>query len=209
MRFRSGEKPLYKELNTSGQRKYPIPVNLDTPAHKVSILIQSFLGGVEFPTGKDNYAKHRVQYNNDVSQVLQTVNRMIRCIIDCQLYLEDSTAALHALSLSRSLAARVWDDSPLQMKQVEGIGVVFVRKLAMAGIRSLEDLESTEASRIEMILSRNPPFGTKILANLKNFPRLHVTIKMMGQPVSRSDGCRCLNLAGISAGYQIRRLHPR
>lgn len=64
------------------------------------------------------------------------------------------------------------------MKQIDQIGVVAVRKLAAAGITSIEDLECAEAHQIEVVLSKNPPFGAKLLARLKEFPRLRVAVKM-------------------------------
>jgi ATP-dependent DNA helicase HFM1/MER3 len=66
------------------------------------------------------------------------------------------------------------------MKQIEQIGVVAVRKLAAAGITDIEELETTEGPRIDMILSKNPPFGMKLLARLKEFPKLRVTMKVVG-----------------------------
>ncbi len=67
------------------------------------------------------------------------------------------------------------------MKQISQIGLVAIRKLAMGGINSIEALEATEPHRIEMLMSKNPPFGNKLLANLRDFPKLRVSVKMMGK----------------------------
>jgi ATP-dependent DNA helicase HFM1/MER3 len=67
------------------------------------------------------------------------------------------------------------------MKQIEQVGVVAVRKLAAAGITSIESLEETEAYRIDMVLSKNPPFGAKLLSRLKEFPKLRVAVRMLGK----------------------------
>ncbi len=67
------------------------------------------------------------------------------------------------------------------MKQLGQIGIVAVRKLASAGITSLEALEITEPSRIDAVMSKNPPFGKNLLARLKDFPKPRVTVKMMGK----------------------------
>lgn len=67
------------------------------------------------------------------------------------------------------------------MKQMDQIGVVAVRKLAAAGVTSIEALEFMDAYRIDMILSKNPPFGTKLLARLGEFPKLRVSIKIIGK----------------------------
>ncbi|KAF2841972.1 P-loop containing nucleoside triphosphate hydrolase protein, partial [Patellaria atrata CBS 101060] len=188
IRFRAGEKPIYKQLNTHSFLKFPIPVDLTLPAHKVSLVIQAVLGGIDLPT---NEQKHKMQFQTEIGVVFQHVHRLIRCIIDCQLYLEDSISTRNALTLGRSLAAKVWDDSPAQLKQIEGIGNVSIIKLAKAGIRSIEALENTESHRIDMILSKHPPYGAKLLDKLKGFPKLRVQVNMMGYSVMKNgDGVR-------------------
>lgn len=180
IRMKAGERTLFKEINKDVGIKFPIKVDVALPAHKISLLIQAELGGVEFPA-TDAYKKHKQQYQQDKGILFQHVNRLIRCIIDCQLHFQDSVSARHALELGRSLAARAWDSSPLQLKQLEQIGNVAVRKLAGAGINSMEILENTEPQRIEAVLQKNPPFGMKLLSKLENFPKLRVSAKQIGK----------------------------
>ncbi|KAI9699997.1 MAG: Sec63 [Candelina mexicana] len=180
LRLKANEKSLYKEINRANGIKFPIKVDLALPAHKVSLIIQFELGGAEFPNG-EQFQKHGIQFQQDKAIIFQHVHRLIRCIVDCQIYLKDSVAVRHALELARSLGARVWDNSPLQLKQIEQVGPVAVRKLVTAGINSIEALEDTEAYRIEMILSRNPPLASKLLSKVKDFPKLRVSVKMMGK----------------------------
>ncbi|PGH02716.1 hypothetical protein AJ80_08813 [Polytolypa hystricis UAMH7299] len=182
IRLKSGEKSLYKEINKGNGIKFPIKVNIALPAHKISLVIQAELGAVDIPTG-DQYQKHRLSFQQDKGLVFSHINRLIRCIIDCQLSLEDSVGSRHALELARSFGARVWDNSPVQMKQIDQVGIVAVRKLANSGINSIEALESTDAQRIDMILSKNPPFGAKLLGKLAEFPKLRVSVKLMGKDI--------------------------
>lgn len=182
LRFRMGEKTLYKTINSHPSIKFPIPVNLDLPAHKVSLILQSILGGVDFPDDK-----HRTQYNIETSLIFQHAGRLIRCIIDCQLQLDDSVAIRNALMLARSLGARVWDDSPMQMKQIPGVGYAVVRKFCNAGVRSIEQLECQEPHRIESIMGRKPGFGLKFLDELKAFPKLRISLFQIGSPHVRPD----------------------
>ena len=74
----------------------------------------------------------------------------------------------------------MWDDSPLQLKQFESIGPVAARKLINHGIRTVEALEDTEPQRIEMILSKNPPYGMRLLEKVQTFPKLRVSLQMKG-----------------------------
>jgi Sec63 Brl domain len=180
IRLKAGEKSLYKQINKDVGIKFPIQVDVALPAHKVSLLMQAELGGMDFPMG-EQFAKHKGQFQQDKAMVFQHVNRLVRCITDCQLTREDSVSARHALELARSFAARVWDNSPLQLKQLEHIGNVAVRKLANAGINSLESLENTESHRIEAVIGRGPPFGMKLLSQLAKFPKLRVLVQMTGK----------------------------
>lgn len=158
-------------------------MNLDSPAHKVSLLIQSILGAADI-SWHGEHAKHKSQYNTEAMIIFRQINRLIRCIIDCQIYTGDSVSINNALIVERSLSARVWDDSPLQMKQIETLGVIGCRKLARAGIRSIEELECTETHRIEQLLGRNPPYGLNIVEKLKAFPKLRASLQLLSHSVS-------------------------
>ncbi|CAI7629740.1 unnamed protein product [Penicillium discolor] len=182
IRFKAGEKSLYREINRDPGIRFPIKVDLALPAHKISLLLQSELGAIEYPDN-DQLQKHKFSFQQDKSLVFAHVNRLIRCLLDCQIARGDSITILNALELARSFGAKVWDHSPLQMKQIEQVGVVTVRKLAAAGITSIEGLECAEAHQIEMVLSKNPPFGSKLLSRLKEFPKLRVSVKMLGKEV--------------------------
>ncbi|KAL2813052.1 Sec63 Brl domain-containing protein [Aspergillus cavernicola] len=189
VRLKAGEKSLYKEINRASGINFPINVDIALPAHKISLLIQSELGVVEFPSS-EQFQKHKFAFQQDKNFVFSHVNRLIRCIIDCQVHLQDSITVQNALELARSLAAKVWDNSPFQMKQIEQIGVVAVRKLAAAGIDSLEALEDTEPHRIDMTLSKNPPFGMKLRSRLSDFPKLRVSVKMAGKDTKPGQSVR-------------------
>jgi ATP-dependent DNA helicase HFM1/MER3 len=182
IRLKAGEKSLYKELNRANGIRFPVKVDIALPAHKILLLIQSELGGVEYPDG-EQYQKHKFAFQQDKNFVFSHINRLIRCVIDCQISLEDSITTRNALELARSFGAKVWDNCPLQMKQIDQVGIVAVRKLAATGITSIDALEATEPHRIDMIMSRNPPFGMKLLARVADFPKLRVNVKLVGKEI--------------------------
>ena len=160
--------------------RFPINVDISSAPQKRSIILQSELGGIDFPTD-EKLLPFRKQFLTDKAIIFTHVHRLIRCVIDCQIHAQDAPATRHALELARSMAARVWDNSPLQMKQIPSIGIVAVRKFVMAGINSLEALEATNAQRLDTIMSKNPGFGLNIVSFLKNFPKLRVSVKSMGK----------------------------
>ncbi|KAF2674280.1 P-loop containing nucleoside triphosphate hydrolase protein [Microthyrium microscopicum] len=184
-RFRAGEKPLYKELNKLPGIRFQIPQNLETPPHKVSLIIQSALGGVDLPTKEEG--NHTNQYLMERSTIMQQVKRLARCIADLQIHRGDAIALRNTLMVCRSVSAQGWDDRPVQMKQVDQIGIVSVRKLVAAGIKSLEELEEAEDHKIESALSRAPPFGKKIHDFVKDLPKLRISLKHVGRYLPKSD----------------------
>ncbi|KAI4258694.1 MAG: hypothetical protein LQ352_001120 [Teloschistes flavicans] len=182
VRYRAMEKKLLKDLNGANGTRYPIKVDIALSQHKRSLIIQSELGGNDFPAD-EQYAKFKRQYQLDKGIIFNHIHRLIRCVIDCQIHLHDAVNVRHALELARSFAAKVWDNSPHQLKQVSNLGPVAVRRLANGGITSIETLEAAEAHRIEMLLSKHPPFGSRVLAALTDFPKLRVSVKMMGKDI--------------------------
>ncbi|KAI9758830.1 MAG: hypothetical protein M4579_002776 [Chaenotheca gracillima] len=197
IRLKAGEKSLFKEINKGGGIKFPIKVDVAVPAHKISLIIQNELGGMEFPAS-EQFQKHRQQYQHDKGTIFQHIQRLIYCIVDCQLHLKDSTAVRHGLELARSFASKVWDTSPLQMRQIDQIGAVAVRRLMAAGINNIESLEATDSHRIEMIMSRNPPFGHKILDKVKEFPKLKISASIVGKNVRAGESVEVKVKAEIS-----------
>jgi len=202
IRLRSKEKVMLRDINNSPAIKFSIKVDLAMPAHKVSLLIQATLGGIDL-RNDDRFRGIASQIQSESNSIYQHVTRLIRCIVDCQLQLEDSVATRNALELSRSLGARSWDDSPLQLLQVPKLGPVSVRKLVTAGIRNIEQLELTEPHKIEHTLSKNPPFGMQVLSDLRDFPRLRVALRTIGEPVSIVLFVRkCIRRLSIEAAYR-------
>ncbi|KAK7613879.1 Sec63 Brl domain-containing protein [Phyllosticta paracitricarpa] len=193
VRFRQGDKPLYKSLNTSNTTKFPIPVNLALPEHKVSLIIQTELGGGDFPANED-MGRHKIQYAQDKHLVFQHARRLIRCIVDCALDREDAKTARNALAFCRSLTSRAWDDMPLTMRQIPSLGPVAVRKLVNAGIKSIDELDNNEPHRLEMILGKNPPAGTKLMEAVSAFPKLRVGLRQMPDIKLQDDQVVTVNM---------------
>lgn len=196
VRLMAGEKSFYKQINKAPEIKFPVKLDVALQAHKVSLLIQAELGNVLIPDN-DNYRKHHQQHRIDKSAVFSHANRLIRCIIDCQIHLKDSVSTRSALELGRSLAARVWDNTASQLRQLEGLGEVSVRKLASASINSIDALLNTEPSRIELVLGKNPPFGRDLLKKLESFPNLRVCVKETGRDLKRGTGATIKLVAEI------------
>lgn len=178
--MKPNERSILRDFNKSPFIKFPIKETVTTTAHKVSLMIQVQLGGVEHPSSKE-YNLIRRQFAIDTSIILERVQRLMRCVIDCKSFDEDAIATRHALDLSRSLAAEYWEYSNLQLRQIPGLGIAAVRKLVGNNINSIEKLDMKSDTDIERIMSRNPPYGKKIKDNLAAFPRLEIRSEIISK----------------------------
>lgn len=112
------------------------------------------------------------QFQSEKSIIFERVLRLIRCVVECKAYECDAVATCNALELLRSLAAGFWENSTLQLRQLPTIGPAAVRKLVQSNIKTVGKLAAMDSAAIERVMSRNPPFGVKILDYVANFPRL-------------------------------------
>jgi len=178
------ERPLLRELNKSPFIKYPIKETVSTTAHKISLMIQIQLGGIDHATDKD-FAAVRRQFLTDKGLIFDRIHRLIRCVIDCKAFDCDAVSTRHALDLARSLVAEFWENSNLQLRQIPQVGPAAVRKLVSNDINSVEKLMQKDTSTIERILSKNPPYGRKMKDILVGFPNLSVRSEIVGRATSK------------------------
>ena len=126
------------------------------------------LGGVEHPLDKE-FGILRRTFATEKAIILERVNRLIRCIIDCKAVNCDAVSTRHALDLVRSLSAGYWENSNLQLRQISGVGPVLARKLVDNNVNSIGKLSSLDTASIERHAGKNPPFGKKIQQLLLGF----------------------------------------
>lgn len=71
-------------------------------------------------------------------------------------------ATANALTLSRSLRHRLWDNTSLPTRQLPNVGQVTAGRLRAAGIACLRDLAARDPRWVEQVTSRHYPFGTQL-----------------------------------------------
>lgn len=91
----------------------------------------------------------------------------------------------NSLEFLSSLAGKSWHTNPKLLQQLPGIGQVSSHTLFNAGIRSIDALRSTEESRIDVLLKRNPPFGRNLKKKLaEEFPSLSFDCNLADRIIS-------------------------
>ncbi|KAI9323195.1 Sec63 Brl domain-containing protein [Dichotomocladium elegans] len=176
MRFAAGEKPFLNSLQKNPNIRYPINGKVTTTADKVFLVIQCVLGDVSLHGGAMGNSLALASF-----QILQHARRITKCIIDCSIHEKDAIKLKHALEFHRCLSAKMWGNSSHILRQVERIGPRMAKNLLNAGISTFEQLRKVDSSRIEVILHRNPPFGSQIKETVDMIPHFALEFQQVGK----------------------------
>lgn len=187
-RFKPTERAVFRQLNQSPLILYPIREMLTLTWHKIFMIVQIFLGGVDLPTDKDTNII-RQDLLREKRAVFDRLKRLVRCVVDCKAYDCDGHSTQAALELSRSIAAQAWENKPAQLSQIPGFGPVSVRKWISHGVSTVLGVADKSMLDIERIASRNPPYGRDVQKILENFPKLTLRADIIESraPTSESD----------------------
>ncbi|KAI0400252.1 hypothetical protein F4802DRAFT_501621 [Xylaria palmicola] len=170
-RFKPAERAAFRELNKSPLLLHPIRETLTLTWHKIFMIVQIYLAGVDLPTDKDSDFI-RQDLLREKRMVFDRLKRLVRCVIDCKVFEGDGSGTTAALELGRSIAAQAWENKPAQLSQIPGFGPVAVRKWISHGVHTVLEVADKCVLDIERIASRNPPYGRQVQKILENFPRL-------------------------------------
>ncbi|PQE15657.1 hypothetical protein CJF30_00006078 [Rutstroemia sp. NJR-2017a BBW] len=185
LRMKPNERSSLREFNKSPMLKYPIKENISMTSHKIFLMVQIQLGGLETLSGNDFRVISR-QFAMETGLILDRFHRLIRCVVDCKAIDCDGISTRCALDLARSVSAGYWENSSLQLRQVTHIGPALARKLASNNVTTVEKFANLDTSGIERVVGRNPPFGKKMKDELARFPQLKLTAKLTGRAFSKA-----------------------
>jgi ATP-dependent DNA helicase HFM1/MER3 len=115
--------------------------------------------------------------------------RIAKGLVDLSLEKKDGLTCKSALEMLRCVTTKSWEQGPSVLKQLNGIGDKFAQTLSSKGVTSIEDIAKLTTGRIEMLLGRNPPFGTKVRDQARSFPVFSLELTIVKEDVS-AEGIR-------------------
>ncbi|KAH6610637.1 meiotic helicase [Trichoderma cornu-damae] len=183
---RQEEKNLLREINDHTGIPYLIAGPISEPWHKVFLLIQIDLSRGGWPNKIS--ANGRKELLRESSRIYVVLDRVLRCLADILGEREDGRGVTVTLDVLRSVKAKVWEGSEMELLQVEGIGAAKMRRLVDAGVKTIRQLAGMEFFHIERLLSRNPPYGHHMLRQLSGFPLLQLHVSAVSRhPLPQAD----------------------
>lgn len=175
--IRPEERNLLREINDHTGIPYPITGNATEPWQKVLLLVQIDLLRGGWP--KKISAHARKELLRESCQIYVVLDRVLRCLADILGEREDGRGVTVTLDVLRSVKAKVWEGTDMEMLQVDGIGAAKMKRLVDAGVKTIKQLAGLEFYHIERLLSRNPPFGHQMIHQLSGFPLLHLHLDVV------------------------------
>ncbi|KAL7924161.1 Sec63 Brl domain-containing protein [Trichoderma austrokoningii] len=181
------EKNLLREINDHTGIAYPITGTATQPWQKVFLLVQIDLSRGGWPNKIS--ANGRKELMKESGRIYIVLDRVLRCMADILGEREDGRGVTVTLDVLRSINAKVWEGSDVELLQINGIGAAKLRRLVDAGVKSIKQFAGLEFFHIERLLSRNPPFGHQMLLQLSGFPLLHLHLDavMKAAPLAQDD----------------------
>ncbi|KAH9005003.1 P-loop containing nucleoside triphosphate hydrolase protein [Lactarius hatsudake] len=157
---------------------------IEKAADKVFLLIQAILGKVslhatEYKSGESNPLLDSVI-------VFRHASRIARAMVEVAIARRNGAQIKHGLELARDISARVWEDRPSVLCQIETIGEKS-SILAENGITNFDKLRVQDPGYIDMLLNKKQPSGHKILFAVRELPQYSVTIDELSVVHSTSD----------------------
>lgn len=183
--IKQSEKAFLRDINDNTAIPYHIGEAVCQPWHKVFLMIQINLLRTGWPN-KLNAAARKELYL-EVKRMYVLMDKALRCLVDILGERNDGRGVTVALDVLRSVKAGVWEGDEKQLLQIEGIGQANMEKLLKAGIKNIKQFSKLEFYHIERLLSRNPPFGQKLLHQIAGFPVLALSSEVIGPYASQSE----------------------
>lgn len=166
------EKRLFREIGSSPLIKC-LPVNaVLTNSDKVFLIIQFVLGGLEFPPGFMNLYS---SFLGEKTYIFKQLPRILNGAIDVFVARGDSYSLLNTLSIVRSLHGECWEDCAEELRQIEGIGVGYLRKLVSHEVQSLKAAQALTGKKFEEYLGLKSG-GSKFVKALSCLPDIELKL---------------------------------
>ncbi|KAK1993445.1 hypothetical protein LX36DRAFT_673825 [Colletotrichum falcatum] len=169
--FSPPEKVAFAGINSDPSTRWPVREPLALPWHKVFLVAQCEAGGGDY--GDKISLQTRNALYATRARIVDTLGQVLRACADLMGARRDAAGLRRTLETWRGV--------------VPGIGPKKVASLVAHGVRSVRRLADLDFYHIERILSRNPPFGQKVLRSLAHFPHLALAVDVAKRNEATGD----------------------
>ncbi|KAM0824259.1 hypothetical protein ACQ4PT_070323 [Festuca glaucescens] len=188
IQLRRNEKKTLNDINTDKEGRLRFHVLTENGKKKKRIMTREdkiFVLANDCLTGDP--LMHDLSLNQETSSICSNGCRIAKCMKEYFIYKKSYKSAINSMLLGKCLDQKLWESSPLLLKQLPGIGIVTAKALKNAGVDSFESLAAADARKLESATGRNYPFGNQIKDSLSALPpKIDIQIEDAGNRQGKS-----------------------
>ncbi|RLV95616.1 ATP-dependent DNA helicase MER3 [Spathaspora sp. JA1] len=197
------EKRLFKELNSYPMIRYPSKTKDSQSSNKLKLIIQFELGGLEFPKYNGAMKLHS-SFLSDKLLIFKQLPRLMMAMLDVMVEKADSITLRNSSYLYRCINGKCWEDSPNELRQLEGVGPVAVKNFIEHNILCLEHAQKLSSTQIENILGWKIGAGNKLRHNLQALPYVELSLSFVNGKLEPSHTC-----VTVTFSVEIKVINPK
>ncbi|XP_066905117.1 probable ATP-dependent DNA helicase HFM1 isoform X2 [Halyomorpha halys] len=142
--------------------RFPLNGKIKTKEMKINCLIQASLGCLQIPD---------VSLVQECSKILRITERICKAL---SLYLWQRKwyeGLASALTITKSIGAKMWENSSYVTRQLPGIGPALASLLAAARKTSFKSIIESNPRDLERIINKHPPMGNSMQEMARSIPQ--------------------------------------
>jgi len=168
-RSKMEDRKILNNFNKDNNIKYKVKGVIDTYNKKAFLLLQAAFSNLPL----EPWELRRQQ-----SEIIQCCQRIINCIKQVFKQKDDVKGLVQILILKKALNQKMWCNSDIFLKQFPKIGDKIAKNLSRGGINNFEKLINENPRKIEMLASKNAPFGSVLIDLAKSIPKLELRFEI-------------------------------
>ncbi|XP_078418024.1 putative ATP-dependent DNA helicase HFM1 [Cetorhinus maximus] len=177
IQLRVNEKKILNTLNKDKNRitiRFPIEGKIKTNEMKVNCLIQAQLGCIPV---------QEFTLTQDIAKIFKCGVRVTKCLSELLMQQEKKNflALLNAVILAKCFRAKLWENSTYVSRQLEKIGPTLSSAMVNAGLTTFQKIEDVNARELELIVNRQPPFGSQIRESVIHLPKYELSVEQLAR----------------------------
>ncbi|CAH1403160.1 unnamed protein product [Nezara viridula] len=163
--LRIDERSTLNRLNndkTQETIRFPLKGKIKTKEMKINCLIQASLGCLQIPD---------VSLVQECFKILRLTERICKAL---SLYLWQRKwyeGLASSLTITKSIGAKMWENSSHLTRQLPGIGPALSSLLAAAGKTSFKSIMESNPRDLERIINKHPPMGNSLQEMARSIPQ--------------------------------------
>ncbi|KAG7843404.1 hypothetical protein KL942_000500 [Ogataea angusta] len=168
--YRSLEKPLFRKMNQSQFIRHKFEGEVEDVWQKVHLVVQFELGCLDYPS-HPSFKNLRFNFNFDKANILRQMSNIINAGISIFEEKADAISVKSMLYLGRCLSAKAWENTALELTQIEGVDKTCAKLFEASNIHSIKKAASLSKENFDQLGIKN---CARISNHLKLFPRIHL-----------------------------------